>query len=72
MLLEIHSDTSYLLDANARSRAGGHMFLANQDHIPTNNQSVLNLSQIMKAVMSSAAEAELGALFISAKMAVSM
>ena len=36
------------------------------------NGAILNISQIIKAVMSSAAEAELGALFINAKMAVSM
>ncbi len=42
------------------------------DVIPTNNGAVLNISQIIQAVMSSAAEAELGALFINAKTAVSM
>ena len=48
------------------------MFLSNQDGIPINNGAVLGISQIIKAVMSSAAEAELGALFINAKMAVAM
>jgi hypothetical protein len=37
------------------------------DNIPTNNGAVLNILQIIRAVMSSAAEAELGALFINAK-----
>ena len=40
--------------------------------IPANNGAVLNISQIIRAVMSSAAEAELGALFINAKMAVAI
>jgi hypothetical protein len=48
------------------------MFMAGNEDIPINNGAVLNISQIIKAVMSSAAEAELGALFINAKTAVSM
>ena len=38
----------------------------------TYNGAVLNILQIIQAVMSSTAEAELGALFINAKMAVAM
>jgi hypothetical protein len=72
MKLAIHSDASYLLEPKARSRAGGHMFMAGNEDIPINNGAVLNILQIIKAVMSSAAEAKLGALFIKAKMAVSM
>ena len=48
------------------------MFMSSNDDIPANNGAVLNISQIIRAVMSSAAEAELGALFINAKTAVSM
>ena len=72
MILAIHSDASYLSEPKAQSRAGGHMFMAGDDEIPINNGAVLNISQIIKSVMSSAAEAELGALFINAKTAVSM
>jgi hypothetical protein len=72
MKLAIHSDASYLSEPKARSRAGGHMFMAGSEEIPINNGAVLNISQIIKAVMSSAAEAELGALFINAKTAVAM
>jgi hypothetical protein len=72
MVLAIHSNASYLSEPKARSRAGGHMFMAGRDDIPTNNGAVLNISQIIWAVMSSPAEAELGALFINAKTAVSM
>jgi len=72
MVLAIHSDASYLSEPNARSQAGGHMFMAGKENIPRNNGVVFNISQIIKAVMSSAAEVELGALFINAKMAVSM
>ena len=38
--------------------------------VPANNGALINISKIIKAVMSSAAEAELGALFINAKLAV--
>jgi hypothetical protein len=72
MKLAIHSNASYLSEPKARSRAGGHMFMAGSEEIPINNGTVLNISQLIKAVMSSAAEAELGALVINAKMAVSM
>jgi hypothetical protein len=70
--LAIHSDASYLSEPKARSRASGHMFMAGSEEIPINNGAVLKILQIIKAVMSSAAEAELGALFINAKTAVSM
>ncbi len=72
MKLAIHSDTSYLSEPKACSRAGGHMFMAGTEEIPINNGAVLNISLIIKTVMSSAVEAELGALFINAKTAVSM
>jgi hypothetical protein len=48
------------------------MFMAGQEEIPLNNGAILNISQIIKLVMSLAAEAELGALFINAKTAVPM
>ena len=48
------------------------MFMAGNEGIPINNGAVLNISQILRAVMSAAAEAKLGALFINAKTAVSM
>eukprot|EP00804_Cyclotella_cryptica_P014914 CCRYP_000543-RD/>CCRYP_000543-RD protein AED:0.32 eAED:0.31 QI:0/-1/0/1/-1/0/1/0/482 len=67
MILAAHSDASYLSESQARSRAGGHFFLSENDHYPTNNGAVLTISQIIKVVMSSAAEAELGALSINAR-----
>jgi hypothetical protein len=66
MVLAAHSDASYLSETKALSRAGGHFFLSENDHYPNNNGSVLTIAQIIKAVMSSAAEAELGALYINA------
>jgi hypothetical protein len=72
MVLAVHSDASYLIEPNARSRAGGHFFLSKDVPQPPNNGAVLNIAQIIKAVMTSAAEAELGALFINAREAVPM
>ena len=70
MKLACHSDAGYLNERNARSRAGGHFFLSNNDTFPPLNGSILNIAQVIKAVMSSAAEAELGALYINAREAV--
>jgi hypothetical protein len=72
MKLPIHSDASYLLEPKACSRASGHMFMAGTEEIPINNGAVLNISQIIKAVMSLAMEAKLGMLLINTKTAVSM
>jgi hypothetical protein len=72
MVLAVHSDASYLSEPGARSRAGGHFFMSSNVDNPPNNGAVLNMSQIIKSVMSSAAEAELGALYINACEAVAM
>ena len=72
MILAAHSNASYLSESKARSRAGGHFFLSEDTTFPSNNGAILTISQIIKAVMSSAAEAELGALFINAREAVPM
>eukprot|EP00804_Cyclotella_cryptica_P025153 CCRYP_013001-RF/>CCRYP_013001-RF protein AED:0.36 eAED:0.32 QI:0/-1/0/1/-1/0/1/0/447 len=70
MILAAHSDASYLSETKARSRAGGHFFLTENDEVPRNNGAILTLAQIIKSVMSSAAEAELGALYINAREAI--
>ena len=65
MVLSAHSDTSYLSESKSRSRARGHFFMSNNSPILANNRAVVTISQIIKAVMSFAEEAELGALFIN-------
>ena len=70
MILAAHSDAGYHSEPGARSRAGGHFYMSNNAEVPPNNGSIHNVAQIIKAVMSSAAEAELGALFINAREAV--
>ena len=70
MILNIHSDASYLSETQARSRVAGQFFLGST---PVKGQSiVLNgaifiLCGILKFVVASAAEAELGALFLNCK-----
>ncbi len=72
MRLLIHGNALYLSEPKALSRARGHMFMAGNEDIPMNNGAVLNTLHLIRAVMSSAAEAKLEALFIDAKTAVSM
>jgi hypothetical protein len=69
MILNVHSDTGYLNEKKACSRAGGHFFLSNNDTSPPNNGAILTNATIIKAVMSSEAEAESGALYLNAKEA---
>jgi len=73
MVLRIHSDASYLTEAKARSRAGGHFYLHNANPKSTKlNGPILSIGKIMRVVMSSAAEAEVGALFHNCKEAVTI
>jgi hypothetical protein len=67
MILAAHSDASFLSESKSRSRAGASIFLTENDPIPRLNGPVLTISQIVKFVMASAAEAELSALFITAR-----
>ena len=73
MLLAVESDASYLSVAKGRSRAAGYFFLTNHLAAPTSpykpNGAVHVLCHIMREVLSSAAEAELGALFHNGKEA---
>jgi hypothetical protein len=78
MILHVHSDASYLSAPKARSRAGGYFFLSGgytppdvapsptADPPPVNG-SIHTPCTLMRMVLSSATEAELGALFYNAK-----
>ena len=57
MVLAVHSDASYLRESKKRSRACGHFFMSKDVYLPPNNGAVFNIAQIMRTVMSSAAEA---------------
>jgi hypothetical protein len=51
---------------------GGHFFCSSNIEDPPDNGAILNISKNFKAVMSSAAKAELGALYINAREAIAM
>lgn len=70
MILAAHSNVGYHNKPEARSRVGGHFYLSNNVKIPPNNGIIHNMAQIIKAVISSVVEAELGELFINAREAV--
>jgi hypothetical protein len=74
MILHGNSDATYLSESHSRSRVGGYFFLGygRTEHTinidpnarpPPSNGNVHVPCSILKVVVSSAAEAELGALF---------
>jgi hypothetical protein len=74
MILNIHSNTGYLNEPEARSITGGHFFMSSK---PINgeqqhNGAVLTLSTILHMVVTSAAESEIGALYLNAKEGVNI
>jgi hypothetical protein len=72
MILNVHSNTLYLSAPNAHSCAGGYFFLGSTpcDGSPVQiNGAVQVTCTILKLVAASAAEAELGALFLNAQEA---
>ena len=75
MQLAIHSDTSYLSVAQARSRASGVHFLSEgppepgnpEDLVPTTNSILLVVCKIMHNIMASAAEAKYGTILVNSQ-----
>jgi hypothetical protein len=70
MIMNMHSDVSYLSEAGARSRACGHFFMgwSPNDGDPIKlNGAFFTLCAVLRFVVASAAEAELGALFLNCK-----
>ena len=67
MILAAHADAGLLNESRARSRAGAHIFLSENEPKQKLNGPILTIAQIIKTVMASAAEAEMAALFITAK-----
>ena len=78
MVLWVHSDASYLSLPKARSRAGGMYFLSDKHPSPNNpanfeptlNRIVYLVCKILRNIMESAAEAELGGLFLNCQESV--
>jgi hypothetical protein len=61
IILCVHSGAGYCNEKKAQSQAGGHFLLSNNNQLPPNNGAIMTNATIIKAVMSSAAEVELGA-----------
>ncbi len=72
MILNVHSDASYLSTPKAHSRAGGYFFLGSLPHNgdPIRLNGTIRITcTILKLVAALAAEVELGALFLNAQEA---
>ena len=70
MILKIHTDASYLSEHGARSRVGGYFFLGdNNDNDSDINGPIAIECSILKNIVSSAAESELGGVFTNATRA---
>ena len=68
MVMNIHLDASYLNEPNARSQASGHFFMGSlpKDGDPIKlNGAFHTLCSILRFVVASVAEAELGSLFLN-------
>ena len=70
MVVAAHADAGFNNESRSRSRAGAHIFLSENDARPSWNGAILTIAAIMKNVVTSAAEAELSALFECAKAMV--
>ena len=73
MILTAESDAAYLVLPKARSRAAGFFYLHNKPTSkphPTLNGAILIECTTLRHVVSSAAEAEVGALFHNARVAL--
>jgi hypothetical protein len=68
MILHIHSDASYLSVSNARSRLGGLFFCGDKSPQEDKlNGSILNVASVIKNVVVSLAESEVGTCFENAQ-----
>ena len=64
MILSCESDTAYLVAPKFQSRVGGYNYIGNKAATQF-NRPIYVLAKIVKAVMRSAAEAEVGGLYMN-------
>jgi hypothetical protein len=69
IILHIHSDASYLSEKKQKAELGDNFTWKTPQNIQKNriNGAILIITKVLKHVMSSAAEAEIGAVLINAK-----
>ena len=65
IILAANSDAGFHNESKGRSRAGAHIFLSEDEPIPRLNGPILTVAKIINIFLTSAAEAELKALFIT-------
>ena len=71
MQLKIHTDASYLNHPGARSRTGSHHYYGNRAPKPdSHNGAILNQAGILRMVVASAMESEVGGLYVGTKQGV--
>ena len=70
MILAAHGYAGFINESEARIRAGAHIFLSENESNPKLSGPVLTISQIIKTVMASAPEAEMEALYITARKTI--
>ena len=73
MILQVHSDGSYLSAPKARSRAGSYFFLSGNPLHPNKaklNSTIHVLCKILKNVMGLAAEVEIASAFTNCQEAI--
>ena len=73
MILHNHSNAAYLVATGAISRAGGYIYLGNDiDNRQIINGPISIIAKKQKRVMTSAAEAEIGELYMNARQLLSL
>ena len=72
MVLTVHADAIFHNASKGRSRTGAHTVFAEDYPFQRWNGAILTIAKIIKFVMTSAAEAELGALFTTAQKTVAL
>ena len=67
MILAFKTDASFISELGGKIRAATYYYMTNKSQKIFNNREIDNLSTIIKRVMSSALEAETGALYYGCK-----
>ena len=71
VILAVHSYASYNSKTKSRSIVGVVYSFQTMRNFPTNDVAMLNISQIIKTVMTSASKVEMGAMFANSRKTVS-
>ena len=67
IVMTAYSDSGFNNEAKAIIRAGDYIFIYENEPITRWNGTILTIEQMIKYVLSLAAESEMGALFLTAK-----